>query len=61
MKIKEVCSSMFEGADKVFEMESCGGFRRGEENLKDISILITRNDDGPTKYLLLKLIELLEN
>jgi predicted nucleotidyltransferase len=51
---------LFEGADEVFEVHLCGGYRRGEKELKDIDILITRNDDGPTRYMLLKLIENLE-
>jgi predicted nucleotidyltransferase len=44
----------------VYDVNLCGGYRRGEKEFKDIDILITRNDDGPTRHLLLKLIESLE-
>jgi len=48
------------GASEIFEVELCGGYRRGELNFKDVDILITRNDEWATRYLLLKLIENLE-
>jgi len=52
---------LFVGADEVFEVNLCGGYRLGEKEFKDIDILITRNnDDGPTRHLLLKIIENLE-
>ena len=60
-KIKQTLADMFDGAEKVFDIEACGGYRRGEESLSEVDILITRKDGGPTKYLLLKLLETLED
>ena len=42
--IQESLNSMFEGADEVFEVEPCGAYRRDENQMKDIDILIIRND-----------------
>ena len=60
-KIKEELFSLFEGANEIFEVFPCGSYRRGDEKLKDMDILITRNDGGPCKYILMKLIETLED
>jgi predicted nucleotidyltransferase len=51
---------MFEGASEVFKAELCGGYRRCEHEFKDVDILIIRKDEGPAAYLLLKLVETLE-
>ena len=59
--IKETLGSMFEGASEVFTVIPCGGYKRGDMVMKDLDFLITRNDHEPTKYLLLKLIEMLED
>ena len=59
--IEKTISDLFEGADEVFEVSLCGGYRLGEKEFKDIDILITRNnDDGPTRHVMLKVIEKLE-
>jgi glutathione synthase/RimK-type ligase-like ATP-grasp enzyme len=58
--LKENLFGLFEGASDVFEIEACGAFRRGEAELKELDFLITRNDGGPTRYLLMKLVEHLE-
>ncbi len=51
---------MFEGARDAFEVEACGGYRRNDPEIKELDILITRKDEGPARYLLLKLLEMLE-
>jgi len=59
-EIEKTIKNLFVGASEIFEVELCGGYRRGELTFKDIDILITRNDEWATRYLLLKLIENLE-
>jgi hypothetical protein len=59
-EIEKTVFELFEGANEVFKITPCGQYRLGEEQLKDIDILITRNDEGATRYLLLKLVEKLE-
>lgn len=41
-------------------MEACGSVRRKDHEIKDIDILITRDDGKDTRMLLLKLVEKLE-
>lgn len=60
MKIQKAAFSLFDGADKVIRMEPCGAVRRKDPEIKDIDILITREDGNDTKMLLLKLVEKLE-
>jgi SAM-dependent MidA family methyltransferase len=56
-EMEKTVFDLFEGANEVFEITPCGQFRMNEQELKDIDILITRKDEGPTRYVLLKLIE----
>ena len=56
-EIEKTLFDLFEGANEVYEITPCGHYRMGEQQLKDIDILITRKDEGPTRYVLLKLIE----
>lgn len=51
---------MYEGAREAHEVEGGGGYRRGDAEIKEVDILIIRKDEGPTRYLLLKLVEMLE-
>jgi DNA polymerase/3'-5' exonuclease PolX len=60
-EIQRVAFSLFDGANKVLKLESCGGVRRKDEIIKDIDILIPRDDDKDTRFLLLKLVEKLES
>ncbi|TNV72848.1 hypothetical protein FGO68_gene5814 [Halteria grandinella] len=58
--VKENLESLFDGAQDIFDIEACGAYRRGEAELKDLDLLITRNDDGSTVHVLMKLVEHLE-
>ena len=58
-KIKYEVINLFGGDDNAFYIEACGAFRRGDIS-KEIDILINRTEEGPTKNLLLRLIENLE-
>lgn len=43
-------------------MVPCGSYRRGEiEKMTELDILVVRKDEGPTKDLLIKLVELMED
>lgn len=44
-QIKEVAFGLFKGADQKLILEPCGAIRRKDKVIKDIDILITRNDD----------------
>ncbi len=59
-EIEKTLHGLFEGASEVFDVELCGGYRRGEKEFKDVDILVTRKDEGPTRYMLLKMVESME-
>ena len=60
IEIRDTLFSLFEGAEDLFGIEACGAYRRGEQDLKELDFLITRNDRGSCRHLLVKLLEKLE-
>jgi DNA polymerase/3'-5' exonuclease PolX len=60
-EIEKVIKNMFEGANEVFEVTPCGSYRRNEPEIKELDILITSKKEEPTRFMLLKLVEMLED
>ena len=59
-EVENTIGEMYEGANEAHEVQAVGGYRRGDPEIKEVDILIIRKDEGPTRYLLLKLVEMLE-
>jgi hypothetical protein len=59
-EVEKTIGEMFEGARVAHEVEGGRGYRRSDPEINEIDILIIRKDEGPTRYLLLKLVEMLE-
>ena len=59
-KVEKTIGEMFEDAREAHDVEGGGGYRRGDPDIKEVDILIIRKDKSPTRYLLLKLVEMLE-
>ena len=59
-EVEKTIGEMFEDAREAHDVEGGGGYRRGDPDIKEVDILIIRKDEGPTRYLLLKLVEMLE-
>ena len=59
--IEKTIAEMYDGANADHEVEAAGGYRRGDPEIKEVDILIIRKDEGPARYLLLKLVEILED
>jgi DNA polymerase/3'-5' exonuclease PolX len=60
-EVERTIGEMYEGANENHEVEAVGGYRRGDPAIKEVDLLIIRKDEGPTRYLLLKLVEMLED
>jgi DNA polymerase/3'-5' exonuclease PolX len=60
-EIERTIGEMYEGANEAHDVEAVGAYRRGDAEIKEVDILVTRKDEGPTRYLLLKLVEMLED